>query len=319
MTENSATEYPEYVRVCTFNMQYGKPALALSNDSDRSDRSDRDSGPTARAVDFLQAKFAEMPRRDALEVFAAELAQLNPDIVLLQEVDDVRMRSTLIPQADLIADLLEMDRYFIPVERSVLGSPASSFVPWRRRGAYGLAILSRYPMRGCLKLALPEKTEFLRHSAQKTKGINGWYVHVTEPRACAYAVIDIPGKPSLVVGNTHLSTKYSAACEQLAVAAGGFQVLSERNGIQDGRFLLGGDFNLGSESVDELLSTEVVLSDFVSLATGNTYPSDAPEKQIDFLLGSGLSAAQMRTERFSISDHRALIADLRFDDDGDAA
>ncbi|MFC5369635.1 endonuclease/exonuclease/phosphatase family protein [Arcanobacterium bovis] len=306
MSENTFEEAREYLRVCTFNMEHGTPSLCAPELSDSAPEHDPESG------NFLQKVRAEFPDRDALEVFAAELAELDPDVVLLQEVDNVRPRSALIPQADLIADLLDMDRYFIPVERNLLGSPTSSYIPWRRRGTYGLAVLSRYPMRGCLKLALPEKTEFFRHSAEKKWGINGWYLHVTEPRACAYTVIDIPGQGSLVVGNTHLSTKYVAACEQLGVAAGGFGVLSERNGLTDARFLLGGDFNLGSDTVYELMEKEAALEEFVSLAVGDTYPSDAPEKQIDFLLGKGLSAVHSQVKRFSISDHCALVADLRF-------
>ncbi|WP_124055367.1 endonuclease/exonuclease/phosphatase family protein [Arcanobacterium ihumii] len=295
----------DFLRICTFNMQFGKPAEGEVNlDANASSNGARGSG-------LIQGFLAGMPSRDGLEIFAAELAQLDADVVLLQEVDDVRMRSTLIPQADLLADLLDMDRYFIPVERNVFGAPASSYLPWRGRGAYGMAILSRFPMSGCLKLALPEKTEFFRKSSNSSRGVQGWYLHVTEPRACAYAVLDIPGKPSLVFGNTHLSTNNAAARNQLSVAMRGFDVLSERNNLGDSRYVLGGDFNLGADEVEEVLADEGE-SDFSlrSLASELTYPRRSPEKQIDFLLGNDLNVIDTSTKEFSISDHRALIVDI---------
>ena len=61
------------------------------------------------------------------------LAALNPDIALLQEVDCRRPATSLCRQAVFLAEALEMNYVYGPVNKYALGS-------------YGNAILSRYPI-----------------------------------------------------------------------------------------------------------------------------------------------------------------------------
>jgi endonuclease/exonuclease/phosphatase (EEP) superfamily protein YafD len=48
------------------------------------------------------------------------------------------------------------------------------------------------------------------------------------------------------------------------------------------------------------------------LASGDTYPADAPRTQLDHLLGRGLSAVpgSGRAVRLELSDHRALTVEV---------
>src|SRR5690606_27238808 len=64
---------------------------------------------------------------------AEVIAELNPDIVALQELDVGRKRTGYIDQARVIADYLKMDFHFFPCFRI-------------EEEQFGNAVLSRFPM-----------------------------------------------------------------------------------------------------------------------------------------------------------------------------
>ncbi|MBM9604964.1 endonuclease/exonuclease/phosphatase family protein [Desulfopila inferna] len=109
------------------------------------------------------------------ERIARIISRLSPDIVALQEVDRKMSRTGNQDQASLLAEQLNMQRSYFPVLKG-------------RNGEYGLAILSRFPLKviSCTYLPLVSNTAF------------------TEKRGIMWIRIDTQNGP-LHVLNTHLS------------------------------------------------------------------------------------------------------------------
>jgi Metal-dependent hydrolase len=102
------------------------------------------------------------------------LAQLNPDIVALQELDVGRRRTNYADQAHEIADRLKMTSHFHP-----------AFVVEEER--YGDAILTAYP-----------------HRLVKTGPLPGYdRMKALEPRGALWVEVEIDGR-SVQIINTHL-------------------------------------------------------------------------------------------------------------------
>jgi endonuclease/exonuclease/phosphatase family metal-dependent hydrolase len=69
--------------------------------------------------------------------------------------------------------------------------------------------------------------------------------------------------------------------------------------------VLTGDLNMGPRRAGEV-------SGLRPLATGPTFPADAPREQIDHILtDAALGGTHAGPVRLPLSDHRALVADLR--------
>jgi endonuclease/exonuclease/phosphatase (EEP) superfamily protein YafD len=79
-------------------------------------------------------------------------------------------------------------------------------------------------------------------------------------------------------------------------------LLVRRLAERSGRLVLMGDLNMGARRVDRLTGLGV-------LATGPTFPADAPTRQIDHLLGRGVTGAGGPVH-LSVSDHRALLTEV---------
>src|SRR5262245_61716400 len=88
-------------------------------------------------------------RRLDLGRIAAVIASFEPDIVALQEVDIGRLRSGRIDQAHELASRLAMDMVFAPN------------IVWSTSERYGLATLTRLPIRSTRHLKLP-----IRHQSE---------------------------------------------------------------------------------------------------------------------------------------------------------
>lgn len=116
--------------------------------------------------------FGGSDRRYRLERILAVLAELQPDLVCLQEVDRHARRSKFHDQPAVIADHLQV--------------PASLYqfnVPHRTAGGYGNLILSRWPFHAHHHVSL-------RHGGRK-------------PRGAQLAVVSTPAGPLHLV-NLHL-------------------------------------------------------------------------------------------------------------------
>lgn len=116
---------------------------------------------------------------------AGAIAGLDVDLVGLQEVDVVQVRSGLVSQPARLAERLGFQVYFGPAMR-------------RGLGFYGNVLLSRYPILSARAVELPAEEE---------------------PRSAIVARVDLPGGPATVVV-THLGLSAADRRRQLAVLAG---------------------------------------------------------------------------------------------------
>jgi len=208
---------------------------------------------------------------------AAVLKKLQPDFVGLQEVDLVCSRSGKTNQINDLAEMTSMHPGF------------GSFMKYQG-GHYGMAILSRYPLRNVESLRLP--------------GGN-------EPRVALLAEAQLPNGSSVLLVNVHFDwvrdDKYRFAQASL---------LAEHLATVKTPFILLGDFN------DDPDSRTLALFDKLSLRTQKpkedrfTIPSDKPSREIDFIFCAPAKSWQVgRVEVITepvASDHRPVVAELTF-------
>ncbi len=132
---------------------------------------------TLRVMTYNIHSCVGMDGKTAPRRIAQVIAQQNPDIVALQEVDVGKARTNHIDQAELIAKELRMTHHFHPAIRL-------------EEEQYGDAIISRFPMR--LK------------KAGRLPGFADQPFY--EPRGALWVEIDLDGI-SIEIINTHLSLK----------------------------------------------------------------------------------------------------------------
>lgn len=231
-----------------------------------------------------------------VERFGAAVASLDADVLALQEVDRGQTRSHGADLASVAAEAMGATAHrFAP---TLVGAPriwsrASDDLP-PGEPAYGIALLSRYPVLSWQRMPLP--TLRVRMPVFRRDRLGPVLVR-DEPRAALLAVVDAPGGPLTVVA-THLT------------------FLPRWNGVQLRRLMRGlraadrpavlmGDLNLGSERAAELTGWR-------SLADGATFPVQRPTRQIDHILADGPVHAVGEAESLDlgVSDHRALVVDV---------
>ena len=105
----------------------------------------------------------------ALERTAGVLRALSPDVVGLQEVDDLATRSGGVPQAERLGQSLGMHHAF------------GRFMDFQG-GAYGMVILSRHPILRTESVRLPDGNE---------------------PRIALAVEVELPGQRRLTIVNVH--------------------------------------------------------------------------------------------------------------------
>jgi endonuclease/exonuclease/phosphatase family metal-dependent hydrolase len=211
----------------------------------------------------------------SLEAIAGVINAQAPDLVALQEVDVLTVRSGKVDQATRLGQLTGMSAVFVP---SLLSFDS---------GQYGLALLSRYPIRSSQRIPL-------RSAA--------------EQRILALYTVELDAQHLLPVGVTHFGTTDSA--ERLNQAADVKAALAGQPWA-----LLGGDFN-ATPSEAGISSLMQQLTDAWSRGgSGSGYTSSAgfPTRRIDYLmLGSAWTSPVSATVpgASSQSDHRPVVATL---------
>jgi endonuclease/exonuclease/phosphatase family metal-dependent hydrolase len=231
-----------------------------------------------------------------LDVFAAAVAELDADVLALQEVDRNQPRSQ---HADLTATAAEAmgaaDHRFVA---ALDGSPGATWVAATGEeqpdaAAYGIALLSRHPVTAWEVVRLP----VLRTSVpMRFRG--SWLPTMVrdEPRVAVAAVIDGPAGP-LTVANTHLSFVPWWNGRQLRALAAAI------GGTPRPRVLVG-DLNMGPERAASLTGMQPLAEDL-------TFPVDDPREQLDHVLADGHLRVRASSARaLPVSDHRALVVDL---------
>ena len=142
---------------------------------------------------------------------AGEIAAVEPDVVLLQEVDQNRLRSRFVDEADYLATLLGMEHVFASnVERDGLraGDPVSD---------YGTAVLTRLRIESWTHTLLPNRPG-------------------RQQRGLQHLVLRLGGRP-ISIYNAHLDhTTPSLRQQQMRLAR-------DIIGVDSDPVIFGGDFN----------------------------------------------------------------------------
>lgn len=232
------------------------------------------------------------------EALQAAAAELDADIVGLQEVDRRQERSAGADQAALVAEALGASTWrFVP---AVDGTPGASWRPssvddgqLTEGPSYGVALVSRLPVLswrvrrfGPAPFGLP----------LLVPGSRGLTQVPDEPRVAVAAVVDGPAGPFTVI-TAHLSFVPGWNVRQLRATSRWAAALPAPR-------LLLGDFNLPG-------GVPRVVSGWTQLARVPTYPSWKPRVQFDHVLADQpLDVTSARALRLPVSDHCALAVDL---------
>lgn len=204
------------------------------------------------------------------------LRALVPDFVGLQEVDDRTGRSGGVDQAAELGKQLKMHHAFAP------------FMDYQG-GRYGLAVLSKYPIKSAEIVHLPTGNE---------------------PRVALIAAIRLPNGRDLKLVNIHLDW----------VSDDGFRFLqaTKLREFLDGLttpYILLGDFNDKPDSRTVKLLGEGAIEARKPQDDHFTFASDKPEIEIDFIFAFPQSNWLFENVRVIdeplVSDHRPVVAKLR--------
>lgn len=209
-----------------------------------------------------------------VEAIAKIINDSGAEIVGLQEIDVHNERSGKnLDQAAKLAQLTGMDFYF------------SKSIDYRG-GAYGTAILSRYPVSDQQTVRLPKKEG-------------------TEQRTLSMVTVTLPGGKKIRVGNTHLD--YTADENALAQA----EVIVDSFKNEKVQVFLTGDFNVVQNSQTFRYLNKWFKSS-CEVNCGPTIPADLPNKAIDFIFYSEPVKTEVRMHEVLYqpyaSDHRPVLA-----------
>jgi endonuclease/exonuclease/phosphatase family metal-dependent hydrolase len=217
-----------------------------------------------------------------LDQIAGEIAASEPDVVMLQEVDNGRLRSRFVDEAEYLAGLLGMDHVFASnVERAGLraGDPISE---------YGTAVLTRLPVESWTHTTLPNAPG-------------------RQPRGLQHLVLRLKGR-QISIYNAHLDhTTPRLRQEQMRMAR-------DIIGVDPDPVIFGGDFNAPPGSKTMRLALDPAHTDLVDPwplvgdGDGLTAPNGSPRSRIDYLLADdSWRATVMATWQSAVSDHRGVV------------
>lgn len=225
------------------------------------------------------------------------VASLDADVLGLQEVDRDQPRSG---GADLTAAAAEamgaVAHRFVAALSGTPGRAWAAATGHERHGspAYGVSLLSRYPVLGWQVVRLP----FLRGRIPVLfPGRRRPVVVSDEPRVAVTAEIDGPGG-RFTVAVTHLSFIPGWNVVQL-------RRLVRATAAVSGPLVLMGDLNLEADRPARTTRMR-------SLGGEPTFPVHAPDRQLDHILARGPLRARgpASAPALPVSDHRPLLVDV---------
>ena len=230
--------------------------------------------------------------------YADAIASLDADVLALQEVDRDQPRSGGADLTAIAADAMgAVEHRFEPVLQGLPGAwvPATGDEP-PGGPAYGIALLSRYPVLRWDAFRLPRlraRSPYLLEDPRRLVWVR------EEPRAALLAELDTPlGR--VRVATTHLSFLPWCNGHQL-------RALARRLGQPEVPTVLTGDFNLRPRRAARATGMRPA-------ARGLTFPAEEPTVQLDHILvAGGLHAVSGGPVPLPVSDHLALVADLQHD------
>ncbi|MBV8788503.1 MAG: endonuclease/exonuclease/phosphatase family protein [Mycobacterium sp.] len=223
--------------------------------------------------------------------------RLDPDVLALQEVDFEQPRSDRADLTAVAADAMgAVEHRFVA---AISGTPGATWMAATGHeqpgtAAYGIALLSRYPVASWQVLRLPR---IPMRFPMYLPGPNRVMVVNEEPRAAVIAQLHTP-MGRLTVANTHLSFVPGWNRRQLR------RLIHDLRGLPGPR-LLTGDLNMTPSTVQRW-------SGMRALAAAATFPAQTPDRQLDHILtdDDGLRAGPTEAELMPISDHRPLVVDI---------
>jgi endonuclease/exonuclease/phosphatase family metal-dependent hydrolase len=225
---------------------------------------------------------------DNLERVAQLLRHSGADIALLQEVDKGTRRSGGVDQPAVLARLTGFHVAF--------GKTLDY-----QGGEYGIAIVSRWPIRAETLIALPVSPP------QERAG--GSY----EPRGAQRVVIASPFGDVVAI-NTHLDASSGDNWRRQEVHT--VLAIADSARARPARLLVGGDFNSTPESAVQDTINSSALRDAWRLCgrgDGFTYPAKAGVKRIDYLyIEPTMRCVSAEVLESAASDHRPLLVHVRF-------
>jgi len=240
------------------------------------------------------------PTDDRVDIdrFVEAVGSLDADVLALQEVDRHQARSAGADLTALAADAIgAADHRFVA---ALSGNPGATWIAADGEeqpdaAAYGVALLSRYPVRAweVVRLApAPFKVPMFVGGRRKPVVVHD------EPRVAVAATVDTPQGP-MTIANTHLTFVSWWNRRQLRTLRYSLVGCVEP-------LLLLGDLNMNPARAERL-------SGMRSLVTAPTFPADRPRQQLDHILaGEGLRSRVVggRAHLLPLSDHLALSLDL---------
>lgn len=207
---------------------------------------------------------------------AADLRALDPDVALLQEVDQGTRRAKGEDQTARLADAIAMHAFFAPSYDD-------------DGGKTGCAILSRFPLSGTRALEMPHSRNLGAVARIRWQGrdVELFSVHL----AATYKV-----------SVAHLVESAELRLKEARHLDGMLDKLPKDRGV-----VFGGDLNAPPGSDPYRVFASRLANDG---GQGFTYPAAAPLLRIDHLFSSKtLRAAGVRTAARGASDHRPLVVD----------
>lgn len=234
-------------------------------------------GESVRVMNYnLHNGFNTLGQLD-VEALAQVIKMQTPDIVTLQEVS----RGWVVNGSlDIYAWLLQR-----------LDFPYAYFTPSSDE-LWGIAVFSRYPITHAENFPLPPRNLPLK-------------------RSFTYLEIDIGQPEPLHLINTHFHHLETDSNIRLAQTE---TVLAFLEKHQFDRFIMTGDLNAGPDADEILRLYQHGFKDAVieaEVQPGFTYPSDAPNRRLDYLLYSpDMTATDVVIPVSLASDHLGIAADI---------
>lgn len=237
------------------------------------------------------------PSDDRVDVdrFAAAISTLDADVLTLQEVDRDQPRSLGADLTSVAAEAMGADHHQFVA--ALAGTPG---VVWQAAtgeeqpgtAAYGIAFLSRYPVRDWQVLRLPA----LRVPVPLWHGRLRPAMARDEARVAVMATVETP-RGKVLFATTHLSFIPGRNVLQL-------RRLTNAVSVWDGPMIVMGDLNMNPRLVQRVTGLE-------PLASQLTFPAHSPQRQLDHILARGVPRdVAGEAIPLPLSDHLALAVDL---------